>query len=113
MNRNDLINSPEYWLVKIQTDLYNHVRQYLEQNNITQTEFASKLGVTKGYISQIMNGNFNHSLAKLIEISLAIGKFPVLSFDDKSNLDTAISAKEHKLLHNQNAEFLQEEPFAA
>lgn len=84
MNRNDLLDNPEYWLVKIQTDLYNNVRLYLEQNNMTQTEFAAKLGVTKGYISQIMNGNFNHSLAKLIEISLAIGKCPILNFEDSS-----------------------------
>ena len=82
MNRNDLLNSPEYWLVKVQTDLFNNVRQYLEENNMTQTQFAQKMGVSKGYISQIMNGNFNHSLAKLVEISLAIGKFPVLNFEE-------------------------------
>lgn len=82
MTRKDLLQSKEYWLVQIQTDLFNHVRQYLEQNNMTQTEFADKLGVSKGYISQIMNGNFNHSLAKLIEISLAIGKTPILNFED-------------------------------
>ncbi len=94
MNRNDLVNSPEYWLVKIQTDLYNNVRLYLEQNNMTQTEFAAKLGVTKGYLSQIMNGNFNHSLAKLIEISLAIGKIPVLNFEEIPNPDTTIMQKD-------------------
>lgn len=81
----------EYWLVQIQTDLYNLVRQYLEQNNMTQTEFADKFGVTKGYISQIMNGNFNHSLAKLIEISLAIGKVPSMNFNNIEDISKSES----------------------
>jgi transcriptional regulator with XRE-family HTH domain len=82
MSREDLIQSQEYWMVTIQTELFNHVRLYLEENKMTQTQFATKMGVSKGYISQIMNGNFNHSLSKLIELSLAIGKMPVLKFDN-------------------------------
>jgi transcriptional regulator with XRE-family HTH domain len=82
MSREDLIKSQEYWMVTIQTELFNHVRLYLEENKMTQTQFAAKMGVSKGYISQIMNGNFNHSLSKLIELSLAIGKMPVLKFDN-------------------------------
>jgi transcriptional regulator with XRE-family HTH domain len=82
MTREDLIKSQEYWMVTIQTELFNHVRLYLEENKMTQTQFAAKMGVSKGYISQIMNGNFNHSLSKLIELSLAIGKMPVLKFDN-------------------------------
>jgi transcriptional regulator with XRE-family HTH domain len=81
MSREELIKSQEYWMVTIQTELFNHVRLYLEENKMTQTQFATKMGVSKGYISQIMNGNFNHSLSKLIELSLAIGKMPVLKFD--------------------------------
>jgi transcriptional regulator with XRE-family HTH domain len=82
MSREELIKSQEYWMVTIQTELFNHVRLYLEENKMTQTQFAAKMGVSKGYISQIMNGNFNHSLSKLIELSLAIGKMPVLKFDN-------------------------------
>jgi transcriptional regulator with XRE-family HTH domain len=82
MTREDLIKSQEYWMVTIQTELFNHVRLYLEENKMTQTQFATKMGVSKGYISQIMNGNFNHSLSKLIELSLTIGKMPVLKFEN-------------------------------
>jgi transcriptional regulator with XRE-family HTH domain len=82
MSREELIKSQEYWMVTIQTELFNHVRLYLEENKMTQTQFAAKMGVSKGYVSQIMNGNFNHSLSKLIELSLAIGKMPVLKFDN-------------------------------
>lgn len=114
MTRNDLLNSPEYWLVKIQTDLYNNVRLYLEQNNMTQTEFAAKLGVTKGYLSQIMNGNFNHSLAKLIEISLAINKVPVLNFEEIHSTDSGITQKDIEPFSNhKELPYFQEQTLVA
>ena len=34
----------------------------------------------KGYDLQIMKGDFNYTLKKLIELSLAVGKAPVIVF---------------------------------
>jgi transcriptional regulator with XRE-family HTH domain len=82
ITRNDLVSSKEYWMVKIQTELFAELEKYLTDNNMTRTQFAEKLGVTKGYVSQILNGDFNHSMAKLIELSLAMGKVPVFHFED-------------------------------
>lgn len=85
--RNDLLSSKEYWIAKWQLSLFMEVDQYLKQNNISRTEFADRLGVTKGYVSQILNGNADHKLSKIIELSLAIGKVPTPSFQ---NIDTII-----------------------
>lgn len=41
---------------------------------------SEQLGVTNGYDSQIMKGEFNYTLKKLIELSLAVGKVPVINF---------------------------------
>ncbi len=84
ITRNNLVNSKEYWMAKIQMELFTEVEQYLSDNNMNRTQFAEKLGVSKGYVSQILNGDFNHSLSKLIELSLAIGKTPVISFENVS-----------------------------
>jgi transcriptional regulator with XRE-family HTH domain len=84
ITRNDLVNSKEYWMVKIQMELFAELEKYLSDNKMNRTQFAEKLGVSKGYVSQILNGDFNHSLSKLIELSLAIGKVPVISFEDTS-----------------------------
>ncbi|MDD2474990.1 MAG: helix-turn-helix transcriptional regulator [Dysgonamonadaceae bacterium] len=80
MDRKQLLNSKEYWLSKIQLDLYNEVFNYLENNNMNRSELAKKLGVTKGYISQILNGNSDHRISKMIELSLAIGVVPEIRF---------------------------------
>lgn len=72
----ELKSSPEYHLEVIQNELYRELKAYLEKEGISQSDFAKKLGVSKGYVSQVLNGNFNFTLAKLIELSLAIGKYP-------------------------------------
>jgi transcriptional regulator with XRE-family HTH domain len=88
ITRNNLINSKEYWMAQIQMELFAEVEQYLSVNNMNRTQFAEKLGVSKGYVSQILNGDFNHSLSKLIELSLAIGKVPVFHFEEISTFNS-------------------------
>ena len=52
----------------------------MKDNKLTQNQFAEQLGVSKGYVSQVMKGEFNYTLKKLIELSLAVGKAPVIVF---------------------------------
>jgi transcriptional regulator with XRE-family HTH domain len=80
--REQLLKTEEYWFETLQNEIYRMVSEYLEKENINQTELAEKLGVSKSYISQIMNGNFNYTLKKLIELSLAVNKAPVIDFNN-------------------------------
>ena len=80
MDRKELLSSKEYWLSKIQIDLFNQVSSYLETNNINRSELAKRLGVTKGYISQVLNGDSDHRISKMVELSLAIGLIPDIRF---------------------------------
>ncbi len=80
ISREELLNNQDYWLETLQNDLYREVTEYLQSENITQKELADKMGVSKGYVSQILNGNFNHTIKKLIELSLAIGSVPIVKY---------------------------------
>lgn len=82
IKREELIKSKEYWLAQLQTMLYQNVEDYLKENQMTKSEFARKMGVSKGYISQILNGDFDHKLSKFIELSLMIEKVPLLKLED-------------------------------
>jgi transcriptional regulator with XRE-family HTH domain len=62
INRKELLQTNEYWLERIQNELFHQI------------------DVGKSYVSQILNGNFDHKLSKLIELSLAIGLTPQVSF---------------------------------
>lgn len=86
MKREELIQSKEYWMAKLQIDLFNEVEDYMQKNKLNRTQFAEKLGVSKGYISQMLNGEADHRLSKLIELSLAIGLIPNLSYEKAEDL---------------------------
>lgn len=81
-SHSELLQTETYWTTKIQIDLYNAVEIYLKEQQMTRSEFAKKLGVTKSYVTQILKGDFDHRLSKLVEIALLIGKVPILKFED-------------------------------
>jgi len=82
MKREELISSREYWLTKIQLDLFNMIEVYRKENNLNKTQLAEKMGVTKGYVTQILNGDFDHRISKVVELSIMFGKVPFLNFMD-------------------------------
>lgn len=85
MKRKELIKSKEYWISKIQLDLFEMIENYRKENNLTKTQLAEKLGVSKGYISQILNGNFDHKISKLVDLALAFDKVPLLEYENVNN----------------------------
>lgn len=80
MNYNELVQTQEYWTTKIQLDLFSKVEEYMKENNLSRSDFAKEIGVSKGYVTQILNGDFDHRVSKLVELSLAIGYFPHVEF---------------------------------
>lgn len=82
MTRKELVKSKEYWMAQIQLNLFEMIENYRKKNNLNKTELAAQLGVTKSYVTQILNGDFDHKVSKLVELSLAFGKVPVLQFID-------------------------------
>jgi len=75
---NKILRNHGYWIVGMQLDVQAAVRKYIEKNSLTQQQFAERLGVSQSYISQVLNGNFDFRLSKMIELYLAIGKVPFI-----------------------------------
>jgi transcriptional regulator with XRE-family HTH domain len=80
VTREEILSSPEYWFAGEQNEFFRQVIEYMERENLNQTQLAERLGVSKGYISQLLKGEFNHSLKKLIELSLSIGMVPQIKY---------------------------------
>lgn len=80
MNRKEILSSPEYWIAKTQMDLYNCAEQFMETNQLNRTQLAKHLEVSKGYVSQLLNGDYDHKLSKLVELALAFGYVPKIDF---------------------------------
>lgn len=95
MNRNDLISSPEYWTTKAQIELYNCARKYLETTGMTQTELAAQLNVSKGYVSQLLNGDFDHRLSSFVKLAMQFGFVPEIKFVPLDNVEAEEENREN------------------
>lgn len=80
MSRKEILTSPEYWTAKAQIDLYNCAEDYMEANDLNRSQLAKHLGVSKGYVSQLLNGDYDHKLSKLVELALSFGYVPSIEF---------------------------------
>jgi transcriptional regulator with XRE-family HTH domain len=97
MKREELLKSKEYWLSKIQIDLFNEMNRFMEEKGLNRTQLAELLGVSKGYVSQIMNGDSDHRLSKLVELSLAVGLAPTVTFDELDKVIYRDVFDDHKM----------------
>lgn len=84
MTREELISSREYLITNIQADLYSIIEEYMKSNKLKRKDLAEELGVSKGYISQVLAGDFDHKISKLVDLSLSVGKVPIVTFENKA-----------------------------
>ena len=82
MKMEEIIKSPEYWTTKLQMELFREIESFMKKNNMNRAQLAEYLGCTRGYVTQLLNGEFDDNLSKFVSLSLAIGKVPSLEFVD-------------------------------
>jgi transcriptional regulator with XRE-family HTH domain len=82
MTREELLKNPSYWTAGIQMELYRQIEQFMSMHQMNKTQMAEYLGCSKGYVTQLLNGDFDHKLSKFVELALAINKVPEISFCD-------------------------------
>lgn len=82
ITREELLTSKEYWTADIQLKLFAEIEAFMKVHQMNRTQLADHLGCTKGYVTQLLSGDFDNKLSKLVELSLSIGKLPMLDFVD-------------------------------
>lgn len=82
MTREELFKSPAYWTAGLQMELYRQIAEFMEIRHMNKSQLAGYLGCSKGYVTQLLNGDFDHKLSKFVELSLAVGKIPEITFSD-------------------------------
>lgn len=82
MTREELLRDPSYWTAELQLELYRQIQDFMDKNNMNKTQLAQYLGCSKGYVSQLLSGEFDHKMSKFMELALAINKIPEFNFVD-------------------------------
>ena len=80
MERKDILKNPEYWTTKTQLDLYECAQKFMEKHGLDRTRLAEHLGVSKGYVTQLLNGDYDHRMSKFFELALSFGVVPKIEF---------------------------------
>lgn len=82
MKREKLIRSKQYGISTMKYNLLNLIGSFQRRNNLKDKDLADKLKVSKSYVSQILNGTFDHKLSKVAELAHACNAIPLLYFVD-------------------------------
>lgn len=93
MKRDDLLKNSGYLTTKIQLDLYRCAEEFMRKNDMNRTQLAKYLGVSKGYVSQLLNGDYDHKLSKLVELALAFDMVPSVEFKP---MEEAVAEDRHR-----------------
>lgn len=88
-----LRKQPEFILTQLQNELYRALTAYMEQHGLSKKDMATKLGVSPSYVSQILNGQFNFTVMKWVELALAIDKVPVIRLENPIRTTRRVSAR--------------------
>ena len=80
MERKDVLQEPAYWITQIQIALYDCATRFMFETGKNKTELAQHLGVSKGYVSQLLSGDYNFSITKLVETAMLMGYVPQMNF---------------------------------
>jgi len=71
------------FLFRIAADFITQLEDKMESIPISQDEFAKRLDVTKGRVSQVLNNPGNITLGKIIKYSRALGlKVSIVAYED-------------------------------
>ncbi len=82
MKRENLLRSKEYAISQIQLHLLDLIGKYKKNKNLKDYQLAKELGVSKGYVSQILHATFDHKISKVVDLALACNVMPMIYFVD-------------------------------
>lgn len=63
----------EYRQEQLQHDVAELICHEMESQGVTRTELASRMGRTKGFISQVLSGDHNPTLKTVSDLLFALG----------------------------------------
>ena len=88
--------SLEDFMFRIGSDFARELQRDMERLEISQAALASKLGVSEGRVSQVLNNPGNLTLKKIVEYARALGrKVSIVAYDDgdPENRDGPVDAE--------------------
>lgn len=65
--------SDEYWVEGAILDFTEELATLMAKNNVSRTELAKRIGTSPAYITKVLRGNVNFTLASMVKLARALG----------------------------------------
>jgi len=75
-------NDDFYWVEKIKLDFAIELDRCRRDHNMTASEFAKELGVSRTYMSKLFRGDVNLTIKSMVKLARAVGARISLSTHD-------------------------------
>ena len=62
-----------YWTAKVTHSFSISLNNMMVEKNITKTDLAKKIGVSKAYITKVLRGEANYTVETMVKFSMALG----------------------------------------
>ena len=79
MTREDILQNPGYWEQSVLLEISQHVLNFMGDNNMDATQFATYVEMPKMKVKKILNAEYDFKISELIKLCLKI-RF-TLTFD--------------------------------
>ncbi len=100
MSRERVLKSPAYWAARIQMALYECAGKFMKKRGMNKKQLAEHLGVSAGYVTQVLNGDYDHRLSKFVELSMDFGYIPKIQFVP---IETVVEESGHSVTAKSSA----------
>jgi transcriptional regulator with XRE-family HTH domain len=84
---NKLTTDWKFALKIFQMELTEEILKELEKRNLSRSDLANNLDVSRSYISQLINGKNNLRLNTLFKLCFELGIVPQISFNSREDLN--------------------------
>jgi transcriptional regulator with XRE-family HTH domain len=86
-------NTFDYRLEKVLIQLGEDMCLLMEQQRLSRTQLAERMGVSPAYITKILDGNPNLTIKSLLKLSDALGRELTVQFASKGEREPSSSAR--------------------
>lgn len=80
-------DDPDYILEGVILDVTEQIVAAMEEQEVSRSELAERMGVSRAYITKLLRGEGNTTLRTLVRIALALGLRPQVSFVEPEPMD--------------------------
>lgn len=95
----DLQSDPEYLAEQLLIDIAIAIGNVMDEQSVNQKELAERLGISKSAVSQLLRGDKNISMERLVRVAHALNrrvevpKLLPLTSPDVERVDTTVSVE--------------------